>query len=149
MDNATLVALVRPLAEAKGYQVSDAFLSKAVALMKERVTFLTDFVEMGYYLFEPVREYDEVTLQKRWNGEIATVFAELTEKLATFDFFNSVELEEAVKAFIQEKGLKPGDILPLLRIAFVGTMKGPAVFETAEVFGHEETLLRLRAFLIR
>lgn len=149
MDNATLVALVRPLAEAKGYQVSDAFLSKAVALMKERVTFLTDFVEMGYYLFEPVREYDEVTLQKRWNGEIATVFAELTEKFATFEFFNSVELEEAVKAFIQEKGLKPGDILPLLRIAFVGTMKGPAVFETAEVFGHEETLLRLRAFLIR
>ena len=53
--------------------------------------------------------------------------------------------QEAVKAFIQEKGMKPGDILPLLRIALVGTMKGPAVFETAEVLGREETVSRLKA----
>ena len=117
--------------------------------MKERVTFLTDFVETGYYLFEPVRVYDEDTLQKRWNTEIAAVFAELTDKVATFDLFKALDLEEMVKAFIQEKGLKPGDILPLLRIALVGTMKGPAVFETAEVLGREETVTRLKAMANR
>ncbi len=147
MDDAALAKHVRPLADAKGYRVSDAFLEKAIALMKERVTFLTDFVEMGYYLFEPVRAYDEETLQKRWNGDIAAVFTELTEKLATFDLFKALELEEAVKTFIQEKGLKPGDILPLLRIALVGTMKGPAVFETAEVLGREETVARLKGLV--
>jgi len=149
MDNAALAALVRPLAEAKGYQVSEAYLEKAVSLMKERVTFLTEIVETGYYLFEPVREYDEETLQKRWNGDIAAVFAELIEKVATFDLFKALELEEAVKTFIQEKGVKPGDILPLLRIALVGTMKGPAVFETMVVLGQEETVARLKAFLKR
>ncbi len=149
MDDAALVKIVRPLAENKGYHVSEAFLTKVIALMKERVTFLTDFVEMGYYLFEPVKEYDEETLQKRWNGDIAAVFAELTEKLATFDLFNALELEEAVKAFIQEKGLKPGEILPLLRIALVGTMKGPAVFETAEVLGREETVARLKGLVLK
>ncbi|MDO8366036.1 MAG: glutamate--tRNA ligase [Saprospiraceae bacterium] len=146
-DDAALATLVRPLAEAKGYQVSDEFLSKAISLMKERVTFLTDFVEMGYYLFEPVRNYDEETLQKRWNSDVAAVFAELTEKVATFDLFKAAELEDAVKTFIQEKGIKPGDILPLLRIALVGTMKGPAVFETAEVLGKAETLARLKAMI--
>lgn len=149
MDNVALAAHVRPLADAKGYQVSDEFLAKAVGLMKERVTFLTDFVETGYYLFEPVRAYDEDTLQKRWNAEIAAVFAELTDKVATFDLFKALDLEEMVKAFIQEKGLKPGDILPLLRIALVGTMKGPAVFETAEVLGRDETVLRLKAMANR
>lgn len=149
MDDGALAAMIRPYADAKGYQVSEAYLSKAVSLMKERVTFLTDFVEIGYYLFEPVRGYDEETLQKRWNGDIASVFAELTEKVATFELFKALELEEAVKAFIQEKGVKPGDILPLLRIALVGTMKGPAVFETAEVIGREETVIRLRALLNR
>jgi len=148
-DDVSLAALVRPLAEAKGYQVSDAFLAKAISLMKERVTFLTDFVEIGYYLFEPVRVYDEETLQKRWNGDIAAVFAELTEKVVTFDLFKAMELEEAVKGFIQEKGLKPGDILPLLRIALVGTMKGPAVFETAEVLGKEETVARLKGLILK
>jgi glutamyl-tRNA synthetase len=149
MHDGALAAMIRPYADAKGYQVSDAYLSKAVSLMKERVTFLTDFVEIGYYLFEPVRGYDEETLQKRWNGDITSVFAELTEKVATFELFKALELEEAVKAFIQEKGVKPGDILPLLRIALVGTMKGPAVFETAEVLGREETVIRLRALLNR
>jgi glutamyl-tRNA synthetase len=149
MDNEALAKLVRPLAAAKGYQVSDEYLSKAVSLMKERVTFLPDFVQTGYYLFEPVREYDEETLQKRWNGDIASVFAELTKKMAIFEPFKAVELEEAVKAFIQEKGVKPGEILPLLRIALVGTMKGPAVFETAEVLGREETIARLNALLLK
>lgn len=144
MDNAALSQLVRPLADAKGYQVSDEYLTKTVGLMKERVTFLPDFVEAGYYFFEPVRSYDEETLKKRWNGDIATVFAELTEKVATFEPFKAVELEEAVKTYMQEKNLKPGEILPLLRIALVGTMKGPAVFETAEVLGREETVARLK-----
>ena len=147
MDDSVLAARIRPLVEAKGYQISDGFLLKAIALMKERVTFLSDFVEIGYYLFEPVRTYDEETLQKRWNGDIAAVFGELTEKMATFDFFKAPELEETVKFFIQFKGLKPGDVLPLLRIALVGTMKGPAVFETAEVLGQTETVNRLRQFV--
>ncbi len=149
MDNVALAQLVRPMAEAKGYRVSEEFLLKAVSLMKERVTFLPDFVEMGYYLFEPVRSYDEETLQKRWNDDIAVVFAELIEKLTTFEPFTAINLEESVKTFIQEKGIKPGDILPLLRIALVGTMKGPAVFETAEVLGREETVSRIKALLNR
>jgi glutamyl-tRNA synthetase len=144
-DNERLAAMVRPLAEARGYAVSDAFLSKAVGLMKERVTFLPDFVETGYYLFEPVRAYDEETLQKRWNGDIAAVFGELIEKVANFDPFEAPALEDAVKAYIQEKGLKPGDLLPLLRIALAGTMKGPAVFEMAEALGREATVERLKA----
>lgn len=148
-DNATLAALIRPLAEAKGYQVSDAFLTKAAGLMKERVTFLPDFVETGYYLFESVREYDEETLQKRWNGDIAAVFSELTDKMATFEPFEATILEEAVKSFMQEKSLKPGDLLPLLRIALAGTMKGPAVFEMAEALGRAETIARLKALMQR
>jgi glutamyl-tRNA synthetase len=144
-DNASLAALVRPLAEAKGYHVSEEYLEKAVGLMKERVTFLQDFVETGYYLFEPVKTYDEETMQKRWNGDIPSVFAALTAKVATFEQYNAQALEESVKQFIQDKQLKPGDLLPLLRIALAGTMKGPAVFEMAELLGRAETVSRLQA----
>jgi glutamyl-tRNA synthetase len=68
--------------------------------------------------------------------------------MATFEPFEAASLEEALKAFIQEKQLKPGDVLPLLRIALAGTMKGPAVFEMAEVLGREETLARLKAMIL-
>jgi glutamyl-tRNA synthetase len=147
MDNAALAKLVRPLAEAKGYQVSAEYLESAIGLMKERATVLLDFVDAGYYLFEPVKTYDPEALQKKWNANLGPFFVEMTEIMVTFEPFASLELEEAVKAMIQEKGLKLGDVLPLLRIALVGTMKGPAVFETATVLGREETIQRLRAFL--
>ena len=145
-DNAVLATHIRPLAEAKGYRVSDAYLAQVAGLMKERVTFLPDFVEQGYYLFEPVREYDAEMLQKKWNSGLAPVFEELTAMVATFEPFNGAALEEAVKQLIQEKGLKPGDVLPLLRIALAGTMKGPAVFDMAAALGKEETASRLKNF---
>jgi len=56
-------------------------------------------------------------------------------------------LEEKVKLFVQEQGAKPGDVLPLLRIALAGTMKGPAVFDMAVALGKSETIQRLRLFI--
>jgi glutamyl-tRNA synthetase len=142
-DNAILAAHIAPLAKAKNYRADDNFLQTVAALMKERVTFLPDFVEVGYYLFEPVRDYDMETLQKKWTAAIGPVFAALTEIIANFEPFEPVALEEKVKQFIQEKGLKPGDLLPLLRIALAGTMKGPAVFDMAVALGKQETTQRL------
>lgn len=144
-DNAVLASYIGPLAAAKGYNPSEDYLQQVAALMKERVTFLPDFVETGYYLFEPVREYDRETFQKKWTPAVADFFAELIKMVATFDDFNAAALEEAVKHFMQEKGFKPGDVLPLLRIALAGTMKGPAVFDMAVALGREETVRRLEA----
>lgn len=145
-QNEVLATHIRPLAEAKGYRVSDTYLAQVAALMKERVTFIPDFVELGYYLFESVRIYDAETLQKKWNPGLTPVFEELTAMMATFEPFNSAALEEMVKNFISEKGLKPGDVLPLLRLALAGTMKGPAVFDMAAALGNTETTERLRRF---
>ena len=146
--NEVLAGRIRPLAEAKGYQVSDAYLEQVAVLMKERVTFLPDFVEVGYYLFEPVRIYDAEMLQKKWTSSLIPVFEELTAMVATFEPFTGTELEEAVKNFILAKGLKPGDVLPLLRLALAGTMKGPAVFDMAAALGKAETAERLRLFVV-
>jgi glutamyl-tRNA synthetase len=166
-DNAVLASYIGPLAKSRGYgfqfkmddfirQVADGgvkdiasaidiYLQQVAGLMKERVTFLPDFVDTGYYLFEPVREYDRETFQKKWTPAVADFFKELIAMVSIFDAFNAPELEEAVKHFIQEKGLKPGDVLPLLRLALAGTMKGPAVFDMAVALGREETVRRLTA----
>lgn len=147
MDNAALAEHIRPMMAQKGYAVSDEYLENAIGLMKERVTFLPDFIETGYYLFEPVKTYDKEQIQKRWNDNVAATFEQLIQKMATFEPFTALELEEMVKAFIQENSLKPGDILPLLRLALAGTMKGPAVFEMAELLGKTETITRLQALI--
>lgn len=146
-DNATLAALIRPLALAKGYEVNDAYLEQVAALMKERVTFLPDFVEQGYYLFEHVRNYDAETLQKKWNPALLPVLTALSGQLSEFAPFEGAALEAAVKEFAAANSVKPGDLLPILRIALAGTMKGPAVFDMAAALGKTETLDRLERFI--
>ena len=144
MSDEALVEHIRPLAKAKGYVVSDSYLATVAGLMKERVTFLPDFVEQGYYLFESVKDYDNDTLQKKWKSELTPVFEKLMEHVQLISSFEATEVESSVKDFVQEQGLKPGDVLPLLRIALAGTMKGPAVFDMAAALGREETVQRLR-----
>ena len=57
-------------------------------------------------------------------------------------------LEADVKQFLLDQGAKPGDLLPLLRVALAGTMKGPAIFDMASALGQTETVRRLRAALV-
>jgi glutamyl-tRNA synthetase len=144
-DNVALATHIKPLAEAKNYRSDDNFLQMVTKLMKERVTFLSDFVEQGYYFFEPIREYDQETLEKKWSPAIGLIFAELSDKIGQVANFDANSIEDALKQFVVEKGLKPGDVLPLLRVALAGTMKGPAVFDMAELLGRAETGLRLEA----
>ncbi len=146
-DNAELARLIRPYAEQRGYRSDEAFLSQVAALMKERVTFLPDFTEQGQYLFGPVREYDFETIQKKWNPAQQGVFEELIAEIDAMADFHAPLVEERVKHFIHEKNLKPGDVLPLLRLALAGTMKGPAVFDMAALLGRAETVSRLHRAL--
>lgn len=148
LDNSVLAAYIRPLAARQGYVVSDDYLAQAVGLMKERVTFLTDFVEVGYYLFEPVRDYDREAIAKKWKREWTPVFERLIAFIGAYSPFDGHELEAAVKQFLVDQGAKPGDLLPLLRVALAGTMKGPAIFDMAIILGQTETVERLRAALV-
>jgi len=142
-----LASLILPHAEKKGYKTDMAYLGLVASLMRERVTFIPDFVEAGYYFFEPVKSYDQDTIAKKWNENLIPFFNNLTEFFSNFEPFEVAPLEEQVKGLIQTAGYKPGDILPLLRIAFVGTMKGPAVFDTVVALGREESAARIQRFL--
>lgn len=146
-DDSVLAELIRPMAVARGYRSDTEFLAQVAGLMKERVTFLPDFVEQGYYLFEPIAQYDDELILKKWKPALQPDFEALIQYLEQSEQFEAITLESGVKQFIQDRQLKPGEILPLLRLALAGTMKGPAVFEMAVVLGKAETLQRLSAAL--
>ena len=143
-DNATLASMVRPLVEARGFHPQQDYLIKVCALLKDRCQVLPDFWENGCWFFDEVKNYDLDNVLKRWNPDMKGHFEKLIAELEKTEPFVASELEPRVKAFINDNGLKMGQVLPLLRIALAGTMKGPGVFETMEVFGKNETLKRLK-----
>ncbi len=144
-DNASLAVQLSPLVKAKGYAVTEEYLEKFVGLMKERVTFLGDFLEKGDYCFAPIQHFDQANIQKRWKAEVKEKFVHLTQFIATLPFENAHDDEHAVKEWLTTQGYKMGELLPLLRLALAGTMQGPAIFDLAQLLGKSATMERLNA----
>lgn len=143
-DNARLASLIRPQVEAKGHQPSDAFLESFAGLMKERVVTLPEFWEKGYYFFERPRSYEEKMIQKRWKPERSDQFAEFVKDMEELEHFSAEEIKSSAERFMEKYGLKFGEVLPMLRLAQAGTMKGPAIFEMMELLGKAEAVDRLK-----
>ncbi|MEM9931007.1 MAG: glutamate--tRNA ligase [Bacteroidota bacterium] len=145
--DADLVQVVQPLLKAQGVEKSDEFVTTFVTLMKERVTFYGDFLNSGYYFFEPVREYDPKTVRKKWKPERLPLFEDLRQQLLTLGNTDEATVEATVKAFMAANELGFGDVLPILRVGVTGTMKGPSIFGVMALLGAEEVDARLvRAF---
>ncbi len=136
-----LVKDARPFIEKHVPNISEAKLHRFVDLMKERAVLLTDFWENGSFLFE-VTQYDDETIKKRWTKEKQTIFDDYVQKLFSIDNFESPVIEAVTKEWLTEKGYKPGEILPILRLLFAGTMKGPAVFDILAFIEKEEAQKR-------
>ncbi|MFQ5447346.1 MAG: glutamate--tRNA ligase, partial [Saprospiraceae bacterium] len=88
-DNATLAALVQPHIAANGHAPDTAYVEKVCGVLKERLTFLTDFWEAGSYFFEDVKSYDDKNIAKRWKPESRPVFEALISLLENSDPFEA------------------------------------------------------------
>ena len=142
-SNKDLAKLVTPYLEAKNYLRDEMFIEKFCGMIKERAVYLSDFPEIGYYFFEPVKQYDEGTLKKKWKNERKELFENLILILNNISTFDSKEIESTVKDFMEKNSLGMGDVGPILRIALAGDMQGPPVFEMMELLGKDEVSNRL------
>ena len=142
-NNNELAVLVKPLLAEKGYKASDDFIESFCGLMKERVTFYADFADKGYYFFEPVKEYDEKTINKKWKDEHKSDFKKMTDIILNSEPFDPTTMENKVKEFITANELKFGNLFPLLRVSIAGIVKGPPIFDMIALLGKEEVKSRL------
>ncbi len=143
-DGEDLAKILQPYMAAHGYSASKVYLVAVCKLMKDRMAVLTDFVGQAYYFFEDIKFYDDEKIGKNWKPDSRLIFEALVAKLAPVDTFDSTHIETAVKNFMEERSLKMGQVMPILRLALAGTMQGPAVYEMMEVLGKERTIERLR-----
>lgn len=123
----------------------DSFLLGFIELMKERVVLLPDFYSEASYFFDDHFDYDEKTIRKKWKGDTVESIKVLFGLVEAIEAWNSDTLQTTIKGYIQENSLSFGNILPLLRIATSGTMKGPDVFEMMALLSKDDVVRRLQA----
>src|SRR5690606_6153955 len=120
------------------------YIQKAISLVKERATFVSDFWELGSFFFEAPLEYDEKASKKQWKDNTNEIMSELVIYLNTINDFSAENTETKVKEWIEAKGYSFGQVMPPLRLALVGEMKGPHVFDIISLIGKEETITRIK-----
>jgi glutamyl-tRNA synthetase len=67
----------------------------------------------------------------------------LREELVAIDNFNAASTEAALRAFIEAKSIKMGNIIHALRVAVTGKTVGLGMFDTLEILGRESCLARI------
>lgn len=123
--------------------IEDHKLVSFCHLMKERATFVKDMMNEGSYLLSRPAAYDEQTVSKKWKAESPALMNEWKDKLNAVSDFNATAIETAFKAFLEEKQLGIGAVLPLFRLLVTGAGTGPSMFEIAAFLGKEECMERI------
>lgn len=121
---------------------SDNYLMAMIELMKERVNFVHEFVSFSRYFFFDPTSYDEQAVQKRWKENTPELLSEFSEVLKNTEF-KAEPMEEALKAFATEKGVKNAVLIHPIRLAVSGVGFGASLYHMLEVIGKEACLRRI------
>ncbi|MCL2168142.1 MAG: glutamate--tRNA ligase [Lentimicrobiaceae bacterium] len=119
-------------------------IEKAVALVKERLYFTTDFWNQSAFLFQIPETYNPEVVKKRWKEDTPDQLHHMIEIFSSVSPFDKTIAHDKVIAFIQENQLNMGQIMNCLRLCLVGDSKGPDLFEIIDFIGVEETIHRIR-----
>jgi glutamyl-tRNA synthetase len=94
--------------------------------------------------------YDEKDFQKRVAPpQSKELLKKYRERLAATEPFDTVQLEESLKKFVEEQGIKIGDIVHALRVAITGKSVGPGLYDCLAILGRDASLSRIDRALAR
>jgi glutamyl-tRNA synthetase len=151
-DDADLLAALKVIlpeigpARGLGATLSPELEAKFLAAMpglKERAKTLIELLDSAFYLYaqRPLQLDDKA---KGLLDEAARQrLPKIAEKLAAVGDWAPAPLEAAVRAYVEESGLKLGQAAQPLRAALTGRAMSPGLFDVMAVLGREETLARL------
>jgi glutamyl-tRNA synthetase len=131
-------ALILWLGE-QGYAWDAVLVRKAAPLVQEKLTRLEEFPAYARFLFEDVHP-DPAEL----DGGMPAIGA-ARAALAELEPFNAESIEAALRAVLDQLGLKPRQGFQPIRMAVTGSRVSPGLFESIELLGREETVARLSA----
>ena len=124
-------------------------LQKIVRVMRDRVTFMGDFIEKCRYLYEPPESYDPEGVSKRWKPGTSDRMKTLAEAIAAVPESSNEAFEEALKNSAAALQVKPADLIHPLRLAVSGVTAGPGLYDILSILGKDESARRILAAIKR
>ena len=141
--DANLAKAFAPILKEKGIAFEENKLITIVSLIKERAHFVSEFWELSDYFFEAPSSYDEKAT-KNWKEETPALMQNLISVLEGIEDFKAANIETIVKDWMTVNEIGMGKVMQPFRLSLVGALKGPHLFDIAELIGKEATVERIQ-----
>ena len=146
MDDAALAEIFKPELAKHGVdasQFSDDYITRAVGMIKSRISFVGDIWDNAKFFFAAPTEYAPKDIKKRWKDDTPDTMRRLIEVIKGIDDMTSANAEEIVLGWIKDNELHMGNVMNAFRLTVVGECKGPHMFDIAELMGKDEIIARI------
>ncbi|MFY0712138.1 glutamate--tRNA ligase [Seonamhaeicola sp. NFXS20] len=127
-------------------QLSDIdvnYIEMVVGLVKERATFISDLWDLSFYFFQTPKSYDEKASKKALKEDTKDILNTIKDIINNIDDFTTQTLQTNIKGWITKNEIGFGKVMMPLRLALVGALQGPDIFDIMFMIGKVETLKRI------
>lgn len=131
----------------KHQNYSDEYLLLIINAMKERVSFVHDFIDKCKYFYEPPTEYEQKAVEKNWNSDTPQQLQKLSSTFANLSNPTKIDYENVLTKVAEELGVGKGKLIHPLRLAVSGQSTGPGVFDILYILGKDEVIRRINTAL--
>ncbi len=135
--------------EFKDLKITDEYLLKVIRSMKERVTFIHEFIDNCKYFFRKPESYDEKIIKKRWKKETPENLKILIEEFEKLQNPDKEDFEFTLRSVAERLGVGAGKLIHPVRLALSGVGKGPGIFDLLEIIGKEESIARIKTAIAK
>jgi glutamyl-tRNA synthetase len=115
-------------------------------LLRVRARTTHDIVRQASTYFGAKVDYDPEAVARHWKDRAgaATILTAVRDRLATTNW-DSAAMEDALRRLAEELGLSSGKVFQPLRVALVGQLASPGIFDVLAILGQASSLARLDA----
>lgn len=124
--------------------VCDEYLLQVIEAMKERVSFVKEFLTNGSYFFVQPTEFDEKARKKAWNEDSKENIRILSERFEGLEDPKKEDFEQVLRDLAKEKEVGAGKLIHPLRLVLSGVSGGPGMFDLVAILGKEESVKRMK-----
>ncbi|MEM6516059.1 MAG: glutamate--tRNA ligase [Bacteroidota bacterium] len=137
----------KPIVDGHVENIDINYIEMVVSLIKERATFVSDFWELSNFFFVAPNNYTEKALKKSVKDDTAEIINKLKTEIETIEQFEVENLKTEIKGWITSQNIGFGKVMMPLRLALVGDLKGPDVFDIVFMIGKDETINRIAGLI--
>lgn len=123
-------------------------LRRAAEAAQEKLQTLADFWPLAGFVLERREPAPELVAWLAESGARERL-ERARERLAALDDFSVEAVQSALRALVDELGVKGAAVFQPLRVAVTGSKVSPGIFESLAALGRDETLARIDAVLAR